>query len=367
MSLDDIGPHVETIGNVGKKSKDDINGKESLGKVNTTDGRVIQRSLEPLIGMSIGGAIGKAHDISRNRANTLGTHGVALVSHGTRSNLSLCEWLLDFLQVGQETDVTAHLVRRLSDTRKDTEDIEIDLSRVCLSRNRNGLLEAHELANALVEGLDLLVITVEQLQKGCLGTGRSLDATHGQVLNFSLNPLEVKHEILHPQSTALTNGCQLSRLVVSEAKGRQVAVLGSELTEDADGLDQLALNELESIADLDNISVVSNVARGGTKMNDGHGRRGSLSVGMDVAHDIVTELLLLLGGILKVDIVQLGTHLLELLVANLNAKLLLGGSESSPKLAPRGELHGRRPHKGHLLGGISRFGFVLHIALRWVV
>lgn len=197
------------------------------------------------------------------------------------------------------------------------------------------------------------MITVEQLQKGCLGTGRSLDATHGQVLNFPLNPLEVKHEILHPQSTALANGRQLSRLVVGEAKRRQVAVLGSELTEDANGLDKLALNELESIADLDNVSVVSNVARGGTKMDDGHGRRGSLSVGMDVAHDIVTELLLLLGGILKVDIVQLGTHLLELLIADLNAKLLLGGGKSSPKLAPRSELHGRRPHKGHLFGGIS--------------
>ena len=326
MSLDDIGPHVKTVGNVGKKSKDDIDGKETLGKVDTTDGRVIQRSLEPLIGMSIGGAIGKAHDISRNRANTLGTHGVALVSHSTRADLSFCEWLFDFLQVSQETDVAAHLVRRLSHTRKDTEDVEIDLPRVCLSRNRNGLLEPHELANALIEGLDLLVITVEQLQKGCLGTGRSLHATHGQVLNFPLNPLEVKDEILHPESTALANGRQLSRLVVSKAKGRQVAVLGSELAENADGLDQLALNELESIADLDNVCVVSNVARGGTKMDDGHGRRGGLSIGMDVSHHIMTELLLLFGGILKVDIVQLGTHLLELLVANLNAKLLLGSS-----------------------------------------
>ena len=143
---------------------------------------------------------------------------------------------------------------------------------------------------------------------------------------------------------------------MSETESRQIAVLGRELTEDADGLDQLPLNELESITDLDNVSVVSNVAGGGTKMDDGHSRRGGLSIGMDVPHNIVTELLLLLGGILEVDIVQLGAHLLELLVAYLNAKLLLGSSQSSPKLAPRGKLHGGGPNKGHLLGGISKVG-----------
>ena len=179
MSLDDIGPNVQAIGNVSKKCQDDINGKESLGKVDTTDGRIIQRSLKPLVGMSIGRSIGKAHDISSNRANTLGAHGVALVGHGTGSNLRLCERLLDLLQVGQETDIAAHFVRRLSHTRKDAEDVEINLPCVCLARNRNGLLEAHELANALVEDLDLFVVAIEKLQEGRLGTGGSLHSTHG--------------------------------------------------------------------------------------------------------------------------------------------------------------------------------------------
>lgn len=73
---------------------------------------------------------------------------------------------------------------------------------------------------------------------------------------------------------------------------------------------------------------------------------------MDVAHDIVTEFPLLLGGVLEVNVIKVVAHLLELLVADFDAEFLFGGRESGPKLAPRGELHGGRPNKGHLLGGV---------------
>lgn len=61
---------------------------------------VVEGALEPL---GAGGSEGVAvdgHEVPSEGANTLATHGVALVGHGGGSNLVLLEGLLKLLKVG---------------------------------------------------------------------------------------------------------------------------------------------------------------------------------------------------------------------------------------------------------------------------
>ena len=141
---------------------------------------------------------------------------------------------------------------------------------------------------------------------------------------------------------------------MGEAEGSHGLVLVSELGEGVDASNQLLADDLHRLLDLDEVGVVADVAGGGTEMDDGHGLGDLLAPGVDVSHDIVAQELLLLGSALVVDVVDVGLHLLDLLVGDIETKLLLGSSESDPELSPCRELLGRRPDVRHLLGGITR-------------
>jgi hypothetical protein len=117
--------------------------------------RVVESTLEPLDGCSHDGVLLDDHEVTGEGANTLGTHRVALVSHGGGSNLVLLERLLDLLEVGEKTDVGSDLVRGGTEGREGTEDVDVDLARVSLSSDGVSMLEAGELSDELVELLNL--------------------------------------------------------------------------------------------------------------------------------------------------------------------------------------------------------------------
>jgi hypothetical protein len=60
--------------------------------------------------------------------------------------------------------------------------------------------------------------------------------------------------------------------------------------------------------------VVSDVAGGGAEVDDGHGLGAHGAKGVDVGHDVVPHLLLLLLGHGKVDVIEMRTHLRQLLL-----------------------------------------------------
>ena len=116
---------------------------------------------------------------------------------------------------------------------------------------------------------------------------------------------------------------------------------------------QLVQHQVRGLANLDQIGVVAHIARGGAQVDDGHGLGAKLAKGVDVGHDIVSQLLLLGFGKLVVDVVNVSLHFGDLLVGNVQAQLLFSRGESNPKLSPGGKFHVRGPHIAHFLGGIS--------------
>ncbi len=63
-------------------------------------------------------------------------------------------------------------------------------------------------------------------------------------------------------------------------------------------------------------SIVSHVAGGGAEVDDGSGSGAAVCEGVDVGHDIVPELALLLGRHCKVDVLFVALHLLNLSVCD---------------------------------------------------
>ena len=119
------------------------------------DVRVVESALEPLDTGGHQRVLLNRHQVPRQRADTFTSHRVPLVRHGTRSDLVLLEGLLDLLEVREQSDVGRDLVRGGSEGREGTENVNVDLARVGLARDRVGVLEAREFRNELVEFLDL--------------------------------------------------------------------------------------------------------------------------------------------------------------------------------------------------------------------
>ena len=167
------------------------------------------------------------------------------------------------------------------------------------------------------------------------------------------HPLVVEEEVLHPQRAPLPDRRELRGLVVRETQGGHVLVLLGKLLQDGQRLDELLLHQLERLLQLDDVRVVPDVAARRPQVNDRHGLGRGVAEGVDVPHDVVAELRLVLVGLGEVDVVEVVLHLLDLLVGDVEAELLLGRGEGEPQLAPRGELHGGAEDGGHLLGGVS--------------
>lgn len=261
----DGGVHDETLADVLEGGQEDVGGEERLGQGDTAVGGVVERALEPLDRRGLESVQLENVQVARERAQALATHGVALVRHGGRADLVLLERLLDLLQVGEQTDVGGHLVDGGTERGKGAEDIGVDLTRVGLASDGVGVAEARELSDALVESLDLLVVAIEEGEEGALGTGRALDATEAEVVTSTLEVAQVPEKLLDPEGGTLADGRQLSGLEVGETKGREVLVLLGEGGETGNDDGELGEEDVETITEEDQVSVVSDKARGGTE------------------------------------------------------------------------------------------------------
>ena len=70
---------------------------------------IIKCTFHPLGGCSLNCVALKSHKMTSNRARPLTAHGVAFVWHCTRPNLSGFKRFLQFLHIGQQSDVWTNL------------------------------------------------------------------------------------------------------------------------------------------------------------------------------------------------------------------------------------------------------------------
>lgn len=141
---------------------------------------------------------------------------------------------------------------------------------------------------------------------------------------------------------------------MSKAESREPVVLIGKLGETTNAASHLRQENVKAISNADEVSVVAHVATGRTQVDNLRRIRALVSKLNDMGHHIVTGLLLLLEGKLKVNVVVVVLHLGDLLVGNLNAELLLRLREDDPQSAPGAELLQVAEVEVHLLGGVAR-------------
>lgn len=254
---------------------------------------------------------------------TATTQCADITHHGTAANLVLLERLLNLLEHGKVTNVNTDTLAGGTERAQSVANVHIDLARVGLTGDDECGAEASLLGDKLIQLLNLTVITIEDLQERGLGARGALHATEAEVIAGTLEVAQVHQQVLNPQASTLANGDQLSRLTVSETQAREVLVLPGKLRQLVNDNGQLGDEDVETVPEQDQVSIVSAVARSSTPVNDTSSSRGDLAKGMDVGHDIVSAALLLLGGNLEFLVLDGGVslHLLNRIFGDRKAEL----------------------------------------------
>ena len=165
--------------------------------------------------------------------------------------------------------------------------------------------------------------------------------------------LQVHVQLVHPQGGALADGGQLGGLAVGVGEAGHILVLVGKLGQVRQHADGLLAHQLQSLAHDDDVGIIAHIAAGSTQMDDTLGLGALQTVGIDVAHDIVTHQLFAGDGILVVHVVLVGFQLGNLLIGDGKALLLLGLGQRDPQLAPGAELVVVREDILHLVRGIA--------------
>lgn len=243
--------------------------------------------------------------------------------HRAAADLVLLERLLDLLEHSQVANINTNALAGRAKGAESVADVHINLARVGLAGDDEGRAKSSLLGHKLVQLLDLVVVALENLEERCLGTGGALDTAETQVVAGALEVAQVHQQVLDPQASTLAHSHQLCGLSVSEAQAGKVLVLLGELRQLVDHDGQLGNENVETVAEEDQVGVVSAVARGSTPMDDTSSSRGDLAESMNVGHDIVSPALLLLGGNLEFVVLDrgMGLHLLNRLIGNGKSKL----------------------------------------------
>ena len=351
-----LGVHHQTIGDVEHDVQDGVSGKEALGHSHALVGAVVQRALKPL------GAGGKAgvqhihHQVAGKGADALAAHGVALVGHSGGTDLVLLKGLLHLLEVCQQAQVGGKLHAALANTGQCVQDKSIHLAAVGLAGHRyNGLgVKAHLLCNGSIHGTDLVGIALEQFHKGSLRTGGALDTAQLQGSQTMVDLSQIHHQLVGPQGSALAHGGGLCGLAVGVGHARHILVLLGKVRQLCQHTHQLFTHQLKTLPHHDDVGVIAHIAAGGPQMDDACCLGALLTVGVDVAHDVVAHQLFPLDSHFVVDIVHMSFQLGYHVRGDVGQALIhFGTSQCHPQPPPSAELVVVREDVLHFIGSVA--------------
>ena len=197
------------------------------------------------------------------------------------------------------------------------------------------------------------MVAVEQFHEAGLSSGGSLDTAHGDAFDLFFDAFDVEREILKIERKALADGRQLCGLVMREAEGRHIFVFFRIFREDSGNFEEFAENDSESVAHLDDLCVVGDETAGRTEMDDRHCGGALGPEHMAMAHDVMAEFGLFPGDGFKINIVEMGFHLVDLFLRDGQAEFLFGLREGDPQTAPGGMFALRGPVEAHFRSGVA--------------
>ena len=240
----------------------------------------------------------------------------------------------------------------------------VPLAGVSLPGNRQVTLEARAFRHATIEFANPFLVAIEEVHEARLGSGRSLHPAERQDVNQEIQLFEIYQKVLNPQTRALSDRRQLGRLKMRRSELRHVLVFQGELRQLVDDAHQATAYVYHPLLHLDEIGIVSDKCAGRSQVNDSLRLRALDTVGIDMAHHVVTAALFFGFRDIEIDVLRVGLEFVYLLLRNRKAKLHFAFGEDNPELAPGFELVLRAEEKLHFPGSVSCiervFVFVTH-------
>ena len=323
---------------IGAERQNGVAGEKRLGQRKTAVRRIVERALEPLRHGGVGGVGGEIHNVPAERAHALAAHGVALIGHRGGADLLGLKRLVQLAQVREKAHIRRHLGGALRNAGENVHHERIELARIGLSGDGDAVGNAHLFRDLLLEREHLFRVAAEESEKARRGAGRTLAAGDGEPGKLGFEPFQIEQKVLKPERSALADGRGLRSLKMRPGERRRVGLARGERRKRVDDRKKLAPNEPESLAHLQKISVVVHIAARRAEMDDARGLRAGVAERADVRHHVMAQPVLILGGAVKIDIVEMRTHFLKLLVGNGQTQLLLALGEREPETAERREL-----------------------------
>jgi hypothetical protein len=157
-------------------------------------------------------------------------------------------------------------------------------------------LEAHPLTDREVEGVDFVVVALEQLQEGSLRARRAANTPETQRRDPVVELLQVQKKILNPEGRAFADCGGLGGLEVGVPEGRELRVLAGEPCEGLHTTCDPGAREFEGCPVQDQVGVVTDEGTRRAEMDDPGGGRGVIPEEMNVRHHVVSKAAFVLGG-----------------------------------------------------------------------
>jgi len=199
------------------------------------------------------------------------------------------------------------------------------------------------------------VVSLKEFDKGGLGADRTLGAPRLDLRFQVLKVVEIHEKILNIQGVTLANRGGLGRLIMGVAQGCQALVLATESGQVGNDIHQALLNELQTLFLEKQIGVAADKLRSCAEMDNRLGSGALETIGIDMSHDIVADLLFLGRGHLEIDIRGMGPQFIEHSAGNDIGKthFMLGLGQGDPAAAPGFKLGAFGKKLLHLAAGVA--------------
>ena len=242
--------------------------------------------------------------------------------------------LLHLLQVTQKPQIGGKFTGRLGNPGQGGQNGGIHLAGVGLTTYGYSGCKAHLLRNFAVQLQHFLMVALKEFQKAGLGTGGPLYATERKPVDPVLHLIQIHQQLIHPEGGPFSHGDKLCRLKVSKTKGRKGFILVGKIGQNRQHTYQLIPDESKALPHKDEVGIVADITTGGAQVDNGHSLGALLSVGVNVGHHVVAELLFPLGGGVVIDVVQMGFQLGHLFGGDWEAQFHLSPGQGHPQAPP---------------------------------
>ena len=173
------------------------------------------------------------------------------------------------------------------------------------------------------------------------------------MVQFKIQPLQIHQKILQPQGGPLAQGGGLSGLEMGIGQSGGVPVPGGEIRQGIDGRQKQAANLQQAFPHLNHVGVIAHIAGSRAQVDNGHGQGAKIPEGVQVSHYVVTKVFLVFGHSFIINVVDMGAHLVDLRLGDVQPQLLLAFGQGDPQPAPGGEFEIRGEDMLHLFGCVA--------------